>query len=175
MIIALAASLIGMGQTIKRDVVQGCERHSIEYQTSSTIRFGENDQQFFWECDGEMKTAFGHADGRLLHGEYKCEHRDHGLTQSGSFAHGLRNGIWFFYSPGGFVREKSHWKLGRRHGITEVFDGEGGLIRSDSYRKGVVEVTKARTGRINFFKRKIRLPKPRLEPIKEVTNPEKED
>ena len=95
----------------------------------------QNSAYYTWFAGGRLHVTKGGFDGRLLHGSFALfTYPEKNLIQKGSFRNGEKSGLWTTWYPHGEVKERIHWKAGKRAGRFVEFDENGFRSREGRYR-----------------------------------------
>lgn len=73
---------------------------------------------------------------RQNHGPYVFSTKNR-VLQTGSFLHGLKNGLWRTFRPDGSLAREENFKHGKYHGLVKIFDHKKNLVEQLKYRNGL--------------------------------------
>jgi hypothetical protein len=101
----------------------------------------DHDKIYYWYTSDCINANQGGFSGYLLHGDYSVYDNEQRLIAKGTFAEGLKTGIWKRWYPNGNMSEINTWKNGSLNGTARYYDQNGKQIRETKFKNGV-QVTK---------------------------------
>lgn len=85
----------------------------------------ETEKIYYWYKAQKVLGTQGGSSGQLLHGLFESFYASKQLCEKGSYAKGLKNGVWQAWRPDGTLIRTEHWKNGTQRGEQIAYSATG--------------------------------------------------
>ncbi len=100
------------------------------------------DKFYTWTKSQKIQTTQGGASGDLLNGKYSSFYKNNQLEEQGNYIRGLKDGTWTHWNEDGRIVAICKFKKGRKTGQESIYDDEGTLLLTRTYRGNTVRTEK---------------------------------
>ena len=87
-----------------------------------------NDLRYYWYYTDKINSNVGGYNGNLLNGTYRVLSKENRLMEQGTFANGLKDGIWKYWYSNGNLQRIEIWKKGLIKGVPTEYSYNGEVI-----------------------------------------------
>lgn len=87
--------------------------------------------EYYWYQNQQIRKNRGGYSGDLLHGMYKCYDSEERLVEEGMYVYGRKEGIWKVWDDNGELIKTSSWKNGLQNGLSYQYFYDKGWIKEN--------------------------------------------
>jgi hypothetical protein len=166
-------------------IAEGDTIYTFHILNSTDVKVKTEGRSFYhYYTHGQIHATQGAYNGKLLHGTFVHENRDHVLLEKGTFVKGRKTKQWMRWYPSGATREITTWQNGALNGKFYEYDERQELVRSGSYKNGELhgKITSVEQGEQKVIKynngvlvaEKVKKTKPGKNPKTKLTKEQKQ-